>query len=219
MVLTIVAQLTMPWLMTVINIGFLDDPARFKLAVILTQITMPYLPCMAVASLLSGVLNGKLLSGEAFDTLVDPRRDVPEAGTAIHGVTQAMVRGQPTIAEVLPAFHTFASDTVLVGHNVAFDLRFFALKEATTGVRFDQPLLDTLLLASLAWPNEGSHGLEVIAGRLGVVVAGRHTALGDARATAEVFLGLLPLLREHGIETFGQAREASRKSYYASLRY
>ncbi len=165
------------------------------------------------------VLNGKLLSGEAFDTLVDPRRDVPEAGTAIHGVTQAMVRGQPTIAEVLPAFHTFASDTVLVGHNVAFDLRFFALKEATTGVRFDQPLLDTLLLASLAWPNEGSHGLEVIAGRLGVVVAGRHTALGDARATAEVFLGLLPLLREHGIETFGQAREASRKSYYASLRY
>ena len=45
------------------------------------------------------------------------------------------------------------------------------------------------------------------------------SALGDARATAEVFLGLLPLLREHGIETFGQAREASRKSYYASLRY
>ena len=49
-VLTIIAQLTMPWLMTVINIGFLDDPARFKLAVILTQITMPYLPCMAVAA-------------------------------------------------------------------------------------------------------------------------------------------------------------------------
>lgn len=165
------------------------------------------------------VLNGKLLSGEAFDTLVDPRRHVPEAGVAIHGITQAMVRGQPTIAEALPAFHAFASDTVLVGHNVAFDMRFFALKEAETGVRFDQPLLDTLLLASLAWPNETSHGLDVIAGRLGVTVSGRHNALGDARATAEVFLGLMPLLREHGIETFGQAREASRTTYYASLRY
>ena len=57
--LTIAAQLAMPWIMTVINIGFLDDPARFKLAVILTQITMPYLPCMAVAALLSGVLNAR----------------------------------------------------------------------------------------------------------------------------------------------------------------
>ena len=44
----------MPWLMTGINIGFLDDPVKFKLAVILTQITMPYLPCMAIAALLSG---------------------------------------------------------------------------------------------------------------------------------------------------------------------
>ena len=48
--LTIVAQLAMPWLMAVINVGFLDDPARFKLAVVLTQITMPYLPCMAAVS-------------------------------------------------------------------------------------------------------------------------------------------------------------------------
>ncbi len=165
------------------------------------------------------VLNGKLLSGEAFDMLVDPRRGVPEAGVAIHGITQAMVRGQPTIAEALPAFHAFVSDTVLVGHNVAFDMRFFALKEAATGVRFDQPLLDTLLLASLAWPNETSHGLEVIAARLGVTISGRHTALGDARVTAEIFLRLLPLLREHGIETLGEAHEASRKTYYAGLRY
>ena len=48
--LTVAAQLAMPWLMAVINVGFLDDPARFKLAVILTQITMPYLPCMAIAA-------------------------------------------------------------------------------------------------------------------------------------------------------------------------
>ena len=72
-VLTIVAQLTMPWLMTVINIGFLDDPARFKLAVILTQITMPYLPCMAIASLLSGVLNarGRFIVSGAYPILLN----------------------------------------------------------------------------------------------------------------------------------------------------
>jgi len=164
-------------------------------------------------------LNGRLLAGEAFDQLVDPRRSIPEAGIPIHGIRPEMVRGQPTIAEVLPAFHAFARDTVLVGHNVAFDLRFFALKEDAAGVRFDQPVLDTLLLASLAWPNVETHGLDAIAARLGVTVAGRHSALGDARTTAEVFLKLVPLLRQRGLATLGEARTASRRSYYAGLRY
>ncbi len=58
-VLTIAAQLAMPWLMYVINPGYADDPVKFKLAVILTQISMPYLPCMAITALLSGVLNAR----------------------------------------------------------------------------------------------------------------------------------------------------------------
>jgi len=71
--LTIAAQLAMPWLMMVINIGFLDDPARFKLAVVLTQITMPYLPCMAVAALLSGALNarGRFIVSGAYPILLN----------------------------------------------------------------------------------------------------------------------------------------------------
>lgn len=55
--LTIAAQLAMPWLMYVINPGYANDPAKFKLAILLTQISMPYLPCMAIGALLSGVLN------------------------------------------------------------------------------------------------------------------------------------------------------------------
>lgn len=165
------------------------------------------------------IVNGTLLASERFEQLVNPRRVIPEAGIHVHGIDQEMVRGQPAIDEVLPVFHAFAGDTVLVGHNVAFDMRFLALKEEACGVRFDQPVLDTLLLGSLAWPNEPSHGLDEIAARLGVAVADRHTAPGDARATAEVFLKLLPLLRERGIETLGQARAASRESWYAGLRY
>lgn len=55
--LTIACQLTMPWLMLVISSGYVHDPVKFKLAVMLTQITMPYLPCMAIYAHLSGVLN------------------------------------------------------------------------------------------------------------------------------------------------------------------
>jgi DNA polymerase-3 subunit epsilon len=48
---------------------------------------------------------------------------------------------------------------------------------------------------------------------------GRHTALGDAMAAAEIFLKLLPLLAAMGISTLGEARRASQNSYYARLKY
>ncbi|MGA0606061.1 murein biosynthesis integral membrane protein MurJ [Phenylobacterium sp. VNQ135] len=57
--LTVVCQLAMPWLMMVYSYGFMADPAKFKLAVVLTQITMPYLPCMVIASLYAGVLQAR----------------------------------------------------------------------------------------------------------------------------------------------------------------
>ena len=165
------------------------------------------------------LVNGKLLRQEGFEQLVDPQRSLPAAGIAIHGIQPEMVRGQPTIARVLPAFHTFVGDTVLVAHNAAFDMRFLQLAEARSGVVFDQPVLDTLLLSAVVHPNQDSHRLEAIAERFGVTVIGRHTALGDAIVTAEVFLKLIPLLAAMGIHTLGQAREAAQKTYYARLKY
>jgi DNA polymerase-3 subunit epsilon len=165
------------------------------------------------------LVNGKLLRQEGFEQLVDPQRSLPEAGIAIHGIQPEMVRGQPTIARVLPAFHTFVGDTVLVAHNAAFDMRFLQLAEGRSGVVFDQPVLDTLLLSAVVHPNQESHRLEAIAERFGITVIGRHTALGDAIVTAEVFLKLIPLLAAMGIHTLGQAREAAQKTYYARLKY
>ncbi len=165
------------------------------------------------------IVNGRLLRGETFESLVDPQRHLGEASIAVHGITPEMLAGQPTIDEVLPRFHRFAEETVLVGHNAAFDMRFLQLKEGRTGVRFDQPVLDTLLLSAVVHPAQPSHGLEEIASRLSVDVVGRHTALGDAVTAAGVFLRLLPLLAERGIRTLGEARVAAEKTYYARLKY
>ena len=61
--------------------------------------------------------------------------------------------------------------------------------------------------------------MEAIAARLGVDVTHRHSALGDALATAEILVRLLPALRQRDIVTLGQARRACAESAYASLRY
>ncbi len=165
------------------------------------------------------ILNGRILNQEYFDELIDPRIPLKAASIAIHGITESMLLGKPTCDLVLPAFEKFCSDTVLVGHNVAFDMRFLSIKERQIGIRFDHPVLDTLMLSAVAAPNQTSHSLEAIMDRLGVSMGKRHNALADATATAEVFIKLIPLLAEQGVTTLGQAIDASQKTYYAKLKY
>jgi DNA polymerase III subunit epsilon len=165
------------------------------------------------------IVNGRLLEHEVFEQLVDPRRDMPLEATRVTGIETSMLANQPTIDKVLPAFHAFCADTVLVAHNAAFDMRFLRLKEDLTGVRFTQPVLDTLLLSAVIDPQLDSHRLEAIAERMGINPIGRHTALGDAIMTAEVFLRMIPLLAQQGVRTLGEAREASQKTYFARIDY
>jgi putative peptidoglycan lipid II flippase len=102
--LTIICQLAMPWLMMAYSYGFLADPAKFKLAVILTQITMPYLPCMVIAALFAGTLQarGRFIIYGLYPTLLNvvmliailPQHDPVEAayaaswGVLVAGISQ-----------------------------------------------------------------------------------------------------------------------------------
>lgn len=165
------------------------------------------------------IVNGRLLTGETFHQLIDPRRPLHPDSVRVHGITAPMLAGKPVIDAVLPAFHRFCEGTVLVGHNAAFDMRFLQLKESSSGVKFTAPVLDTLLLSAVLHGNALEHRLDGIAMRLGVDATDRHTALGDAVTTARVFLKLLPLLEAHGIRTLKEARTASARTVHARIRY
>lgn len=165
------------------------------------------------------IVNNRLLRQETFNQIVDPERPLKPESIPIHGITEDMVRGQPNIDVVLPAFHEFCEDTVLIAHNAAFDMRFLQLKEERTGIRFTQPVLDTLLLSAVVHPNQESHKLDVILERLGIAIGKRHNALEDALATGEVFLKLVKLLEDQGIVTVRQALEAAEKTYFARIKY
>jgi DNA polymerase-3 subunit epsilon len=163
------------------------------------------------------VTTGRVLSGETFESLVNPGRPIPKDSIRFHGITDEQVRDQPALAEVLPRFRSFAGDAVLVAHNAAFDMKFIKLKEGPCGVRFDNPVLDTMLLSLLIEGGDEDHSLDAICNRLNITVENRHSALGDALATAKVLSHLLDRLEATGVTTFGQLMRATNME--AELRF
>ena len=165
------------------------------------------------------IVNTRILAEESFDQMVNPQRDIPMSATKIHGIDHAMVQSQPTIDGVLPAFFKYTEDTIIVAHNAAFDMRMLQTYENRTGIRFVNPVLDTLLLSAIVHPAQDDQTLSSIARRLGVAVINRHTAMGDAMMTAKIFIRMIPLLENKGILTLGEARAASEKTYYARMTF
>jgi DNA polymerase III epsilon subunit len=159
------------------------------------------------------VLNARVLEDDRFDELVHPGIPIPRASTRIHGISDDMVAGGEPAHKVLPRFHAFVGDAVLVAHNAAFDMKFLKLKEAEIGVRFDHAVLDTLLLSVILQPGHTAHTLDAIANRFGIENRDRHSALGDSVTTAEVFASMIDVLEARGIRTLGEALEASDRVY------
>jgi DNA polymerase III subunit epsilon len=138
--------------------------------------------------------------GETFSTLVDPGHPIPPVITAITSIDDAMVAGQPDIAEALPMLLDFCGDDVLVAHNAPFDLRFLNYeRRRLLGSYFTQPWVDTLVLARRLLNGEvARHDLATLAAWAGTSTRPRHRALADAEATAEVLIRFLRILDERG---------------------
>lgn len=159
------------------------------------------------------LVNGRIVPGESFDQLVNPGRKIPLASTKVHGVTDAMVETAPGIAVAARRLHQFAKGAVIVAHNAPFDLAFLRRHGDRDGLVWDHPVLDTVLLSAVLFGASQTHTLDALCERLGVTIpeALRHTALGDAQATAEVLVKMLPMLTARGFATFGAVITQTRR--------
>jgi len=166
-----------------------------------------------VVSLAGVKVQGIVRSSRYFDALVNPGRPIPAASAALHGITDARVAAMPPLAPVLRAFLRFAEGAVLVGHEIWFDLAFLEPEAKRLGlpsIVSTHSALDTRLMSRLVHGALPHHDLDAVASRLGVSIQGRHSALGDALATAGVLVRLLDLLRDRGITRLGALLDAMR---------
>ncbi len=136
-----------------------------------------------------------------FETLVNPGMAIPPLITVLTGITEAMVLPAPKIAEVLPHFLEFLGDSVIVGHNVRFDISFFDAALVAHGFEaLSNRRTDTLALARRLVRDEVPNlKLGTLARHLRVPTEPNHRAMADARATAEVFHVLLERAATFGV--------------------
>jgi len=149
----------------------------------------------------------RVYRADSLDLLVSPGRPIPPASTRIHGLTDAAVAGAPSIAAVLDDIARICRGRVVIGHNIGFDLAILAAEAARHAIAWDRPLaLDTLALAAALEPTRADLDLDALAPAYGILPAGRHTALGDALLTADLFARFVPLLVDRGVTTLGGAQ-------------
>jgi len=137
------------------------------------------------------VRGGQLLG--TFQTLVNPGQAIPPAITMLTGITQAMVLPAPRIEQVLPTFMEFVAGTVIVGHNVRFDLSFLnAALQRAGWARLAHQWVDTCALSRRLFDGEvPNHRLGTLSSRLRLDHQPSHRALDDALATTDLLHTLL----------------------------
>ena len=159
---------------------------------------------------LGGVIieNGKVKDEQVFDRLINPLHPIPFPIAALTGITDPMVAEKPTICQALPDFLDFLGNRILIAHRASFDLTFLNLELGRFApVRIPQPVIDTHLLSSHILPCLKEHSLDHLGACHNIKMKHRHTALGDALITAQLFLKLLNRLKEKDIFTLNQLRD------------
>lgn len=144
--------------------------------------------------------------GEAFQSLINPRRKVSEAAFQVNHISDKMLKEAPTIEKVLPQFLRFIRGSVLCSYNAGFDLGFIMNEAKLLNLKLPEDLIvvDILSMARRLFPNIERHALWFVAQTLRINTSQEHRAFSDVELTIQVFNKLNAILREKSITDFLQ---------------
>lgn len=161
-----------------------------------------------------------------FSAFINPGIPIPFRITQLTSITDEMVQDAPDVETILPQFLEFVGDAVLVAHNASFDVGFIEQNCRYQDIPHAFTSVDTVALARVLLPTLSKYKLNIVAKALHISLENHHRAVDDAKATAEIFVKFVEMLKEReittlkGINTFGSMNpNAIRKmpSYHAII--
>lgn len=144
-------------------------------------------------------LQGKEIAG-VFSSLIKPKSIITPEITRLTGIDNEMVNESPAAAEILTKFMDFAGSSVLIAHNVDFDIPFLKHHfQQLLKKDLSNETICTLKLSRYLLPNLVNHKLHTVASHFNLPIANRHRAIGDVELTYQVWLQFVQVLQGKGI--------------------
>lgn len=126
---------------------------------------------------------------DQFETLIDPRRDIPQESIQIHHITAEMIEGKPLIQEMLPAILELVGRHIIVGHGVKFDIEMLARSAERHQISHkirNNRFIDTLRMAR-SYGESPINSLEQLRKHFNIEPEGAHRAMSDVIVNMGVF--------------------------------
>jgi DNA polymerase-3 subunit epsilon len=159
-----------------------------------------------IVSIAATKIKNLKITNEILDELVNPERQISEPSIKIHHITQEQVQNKPLLKELDDKIYNFLENTVLVGHNLKFDIKFIIRSAPYTTIAHrvkNIVTIDTIYLAAGIYPHFKSYELSFLCENLKIKTEDqtRHSAIGDSVITARLFLHLLVEASKKDINT------------------
>ena len=133
-------------------------------------------------------------TGRTYHQYINPQRTMPKEAFDVHGLGDDFLRDKPAFKAVGQAFLDFVTDSRLIIHNAAFDMKFLNAELGWAGLPLigADRALDTLMIARQKFPGSPA-SLDALCRRFGIDNSARekHGALLDSEILAEVYLELV----------------------------
>ena len=152
------------------------------------------------------IKNGEII--DQFESFANPHKPLTATIINLTSITDDMLQDAPEVEAVLKRFHRWTEDAILVAHNASFDMGFLNVGYKKVGLeKAANPVIDTLELGRLLYPELKNHRLNTLAKKLDVELTQHHRAIYDAEATGYIFLKMLRDAAEKEIEYHDQLND------------